>query len=60
MIGIIRTTDGKVTVIDGEVGIATAPSEYEAFRELDRRKDTRPAVETYSPWRVPRFQMEAV
>lgn len=60
MIGILQTEDGKVTVIDGEVGVSTAPSEYEAFREIDRRKATRPAVDTYSPWRAPRFQPEAV
>lgn len=60
MIGIIQTEDGKVTVIDGEVGVAVAPSEDEAWREIDRRKATRPAVDTYSPWRVLRFQTEAV
>lgn len=59
MKGIIQTTDGKITVIDGEVDIATAPSEYEAWNDIARRKD-RPAVEVYSPWRALGFQPEAL
>lgn len=42
MMGVIRTSNGNVTVVDGDVGSVTAPSEYEAWREIDRRKDTRP------------------
>lgn len=38
MLSIFRAPDGQVTVVDAEIGSVTAPSECEAWREVERRK----------------------
>lgn len=49
MTSIIRTTDGKVTIVDEKIGTVTAPSECEAWNELARRSARPPLVDAYSP-----------
>lgn len=34
----IRTPDGTVIVVDAEVGSASGRNEFEAWREIERRK----------------------
>lgn len=41
MLSIFRDPDGQVTVVDAEIGTVIAPSEYEARREIERRKALR-------------------
>lgn len=41
MLSVFRAPDGQVTVVDAEIGTVIAPSEYEARREIERRKALR-------------------
>jgi len=48
----IRTEDGRVFVLDPDIGTVIAPSEFEAAREIERRK-SRPPVNAWDAWTVP-------
>lgn len=41
MISVFRAPDGQVTVVDAEIGTVIASTEFEARREVERRKALR-------------------